>query len=152
MTPDGRVARGLVLWYALFQLFHFFFNGAYLLDPGNPPFHPPPGGWHPQVVAFLNGMAFLDWLNCIASLVFAWGFLRSRPWAGWLGTVALTISVYAAAVFVWGAVASGANGLGRPYLFTNLPFVPVVLLFVAWCCWGLTGRLGSILRPQKGAA
>jgi hypothetical protein len=66
--------------------------------------------------------------------------------------VALTISVYAAAVFVWGAVASGANGLGRPYLFTNLPFVPVVLLFVAWCCWGLTGRLGSILRPQKGAA
>jgi hypothetical protein len=119
-------------------------NGVYLLDPGEPPFHPPPEGWLPQTVAFINGIAFADWVNSALSLVFAWGFFVARPWAAWLGTLCLTISMYAGLVFLWGAQASGAQGLGLPYLWVNLPFLPVVALFGAWSYWGATGRLRQI--------
>lgn len=152
LTVQGRTARGLVAWYALFQLVHFFFNGFYLLNPGEPPFHPPPEGWHPQTVAFINGMAFVDWVNSALTLLFAWGFFRRRPWAAWLGTLTLTVSMYAAVLFIWGAEASGAQGLGIPYLWVNLPFLPVVVLFAAWCYWGATGRLCEIGALQHDPA
>ena len=142
--PKSRFAQILVGWYALFQTGHFFLNGAYLLNPGDPPFHPPPGGWLPQTVSFLNGIAFADWINCALTIIFAWGYFRARRWAAWLGTLTLTISNYAAFVFLWGAVESGAQGLGAPYLWVNLPFVPVVLLFAAWCQWGAAGRLSEV--------
>lgn len=109
-----------------------------------PPFHPPPEGWLPQTVAFIDGIAFADWVNSVLSLVFAWGYFRARHFAPWLGTLCLTISIYAAFVFIWGAVASGAGGLGRPYLWVNLPFIPVIILFAVWCYWGARGRLDEI--------
>jgi len=57
----------------------------------------------------------------------------------------LTVSVYAAAVFLWGAVESGAlRGVGSEYLWVNVPFVPVVVLFGSWCYWGATGRLAEL--------
>ncbi len=144
LGPRSWTARILVAWYGLFQVGHFLLNGAYLVDPGEPPFHPPVEGWLPQTVSFLYGMAFADWINAILTIVFVWGYFRVRPWSAWLGTLTLTISVYAAIVFVWGAVAIGAQGLGVPYLWVNLPFVPVIVLFAAWCFWGATGRLGEV--------
>ncbi len=140
-TPASRTAHILVAWYAIFQLGHFFFNAIYLMNPGVPPFHPPPDGWNPQTVHFLNGMAFSDWINSALTLVFAWGFFRQKHWNAWLGTLCLTVSVYAAIVFVWGAEASGAEGLGMPYFWINMPFIPVVLLFLLWCYWGATSQL-----------
>ncbi len=119
-------------------------NGRYLLGPGEIPFHPPPGGWHPQAVAFLTGMAVADWIDCALAVLFAWGYFRGRFWAAWLGTVALTVSVYAAFVFTWATVASGAGGLGAPYAWVNLPFAPVLVLFALWCHWGATHRLGEL--------
>ncbi len=142
--PRSRTTQLLVAWYGLFQLAHFFLNGAYLLDPGEPPFHPPPEGWLPQTVSVLNGIVFADWVNSVLTLVFVWGYFQARRWAAWLGTLTLTVSIYAAVVFLWGAVASGAQGLGAPYLWVNLPFLPVVVLFVAWCLWGAGGRLSEV--------
>ena len=144
LTPRSRTTQFLVVWYALFQFGHFILNGMYLLNPGEPPFPPPPEGWLSQTVSFLNAMAFADWINSALSLLFAWGFFRAKPWAAWLGTVTLTVSMYAAVVFLWGAQASGAQGLGVPYLWVNAPFLPVVVLFVAWCYWGATCRLREV--------
>ena len=98
----------------------------------------------PFTVSFINGIVFADWVNSVLSLLFAWGFFRAKPWAAWLGTLTLTVSMYAAIVFLWGAQASGAQGLGVPYLWVNAPFLPVVVLFVAWCYWGATGQLREV--------
>jgi len=95
-------------------------------------------------VSFLNGMAFADWVNSLLTLAFAYAYFRALHWAVWLGTLTLTISNYAAFVFVWGAVASGAQGLGVPYLWVNVPFIPIVVLFLRWCFWGATGRLAEV--------
>lgn len=147
LSPRSRTTHALVAWYGLYQLGHFFLNGAYLLDPGEPPFNPPPEGWLPQTVSFLGGIAFADWLNTIATFGFVLGYFRGRHWVPWLGTLTLTISNYAALIFVWGTVASGAKGLGVPYLWVTLPFVPVVLLFGLWCFWGASGRLQETGAP-----
>jgi hypothetical protein len=72
-------------------------------------------------------MAAADLLNAVLSVVFVLGFLRGAGWSVWLGTVTLTISLYAAVVFTWGIVEAGAwRGLGSEYLWVNVPFVPVV--------------------------
>ncbi len=113
-APRSLTTQILVGWYGLFQLSHFVLNGIYLLDPGEPPFNPPPEGWLPQTVDFINGIAFADWINSILTLIFVWGYFRACRWAAWLGTLTLTISIYAAFVFLWGAEASGAQGLGAP--------------------------------------
>jgi len=140
--PRNILSTALLLWYALFQAVHAVFNGRYLLDPGNPPFAPPPEGWLPQTVAFLNGMAFVDFANAVLSLLFVAGFLRRARWSTWLGTVTLTVSVYAAAVFTWGIVQAGAwRGPGSEYLWVNIPFLPVLLLFVVWSYWAASGKL-----------
>ena len=75
------------------------------------------------------------WLAVVA------GFFRRTRWAPWLGSVTLTVSVYAAIAFTWGALAAGAPALGVGYLWMNIPFVPVAVLFVAWSYWVVTGRL-----------
>lgn len=144
--PHSKLSRGLLLWYAIFQAAHSVLNGWYLVNPGSPPFTPPPEGWAPQAVAFLNGMAAADLLNAVLSVVFVLGFLRGAGWSVWLGTVTLTISLYAAVVFTWGIVEAGAwRGLGSEYLWVNVPFVPVVLLFAAWSYWAATGKLARVV-------
>lgn len=67
-------------------------------------------GWSAQLVHFLNGMAATDTLNAALALVFVYGYFTLRPvtrLAG-LGTLTLTVSMYAAAVFTYGTVAVGA--------------------------------------------
>ena len=151
--PHAPLCRGLVAWYGLFQLVHALLNGRYLLSPGSPPFEAPLEGWRSQTVAFLNGMAVADFVNALLALVFVFGYVRRRAWSAWLGTLTLTVSVYAAAVFLWGAVESGAlRGAGSEYLWLNVLFVPVVVLFGAWCYWGATGRLvelGALSNQER---
>ena len=70
------------------------------------------------------------------------GYFRRASWVGWLGTVTLTISVYAALAFTWGAVAAGAPALGLSYLWLNIAMIPIVVLFVAWSYWATSRKLG----------
>jgi hypothetical protein len=103
----------------------------------------------PQTVAFLNGAAVLDFVNALLAVVFVVGFLRRRHWSVWLGTLTLTVSIYAATVFIWGIVQAGAwRGIGWEYLWVNVPFLPVVVLFAAWSYWAATGRLASVARAR----
>jgi hypothetical protein len=139
------VSRALVVWYGIFQTGHLLLNARYQLVPPDwrpaPPFAPPPEGWAPQTVSFLSGMAVADLLNAALSLIFVVGFFRGARWVAWLGTLTLTVSLYAALAFTWGAVAAGAPALGAPYLWVNLPFLPVAVLFFAWSRWVVAGRL-----------
>jgi hypothetical protein len=140
--PHSKLSCGLLVWYALFQGAHAIVNARYLLNPVALPFAPPPVGWLPQTVAFLNGMAVVDLVNAVLSVLFVVGFLRHRRWSVWLGTLTLTVSIYAAAVFTWGIVQTGAwRGIGWEYLWVNVPFIPVVVLFAVWSFWAASGRL-----------
>lgn len=70
------------------------------------------------------------------------GFFRRARWIIWLGTLTLTVSLYAAIAFTWGAIVAGAPALGVSCLWMNIPFIPVVVLFVAWSYWVVNGKLG----------
>ena len=143
--PHASLARGLVAWYGLFQLAHALLLAHDLLSWGSPSFEAPPEGWLSQAVAFIHGMAVADFFNALLTLVFVFGYFRRQAWSAWLGTLTLTVSVYAEVVFLWGAVESGAvRGIGSQYLWLLVPFVPVGVLFAAWCYWGATGRLAEL--------
>ena len=147
-NPDSRAARLLVGWYGVYQAGHIVVNGTYLLRRGVPPFAPPPQGWLPQTVAFLDGMAIADLVNAILSVLVVIGFLRQAKWRFWLGTVTLTVSIYAATVFTYGSLTAGAwNGQISEYLWVYLPFIPVVLLFVVWLYWLMAGRFTAMHTP-----
>ena len=135
-NPNSLVAKFLVGWYGLFQTGHFLFNGLYLLHPGTPPFPPPAEGWLSQTVHLLNGIAATDFVNALLSLVFVYGYFTRAKWRMWLGTLTLTISVYATIVFTYGTIAMGAwNGNLLGYLWSYIPFVPVIMLFGLVSIW-----------------
>jgi len=144
---DGKLVKTLVVWYGLYQLIHIGVNlrGLFQLARGGIDFPalPPPGGWTPQAVHFFTGMASLDLLNAVLTLVFVIGYFRGARWRWWLGTLTLTVSMYAALLFDYATLASGAWTQGNlsGYLFINVTFLPVVGLFGLVCAWGLRGEL-----------
>ena len=107
-----------------------------------PPFPGPPGGWTTRAIAFLDAVALFDMLNAIGAVVFAAVWLRWRlVW--WLGTVTLTVSMYAAAVFTYATVTGGAWRIATfvPYVLAWVPFLPVIALY------GLHLRPGANQQP-----
>ena len=141
MTPPRSLwAKFLVSWYGLFQAGHMVFNGLYLWRPGTPPFPPPAEGWLPQTVHLLNGMATSDFINAILALVFVYGYFTRARWHLWLGTLTLTVSIYAAIVFTYGTAAMGAWAGNVPgYLWSYVPFIPVIVLFLLVSTWAIQG-------------
>lgn len=123
----------LIAWYGLFQAGHVILNGRYLISRGDPPFPGPDSGWSPDAVAFLDAFATFDLINAFAAVVFATAWMRGRRWHQ-LGTITLTISMYAAVAFSYGAIDSGAwrAETTSTYLATWIPFVPVVALGLLW--------------------
>ena len=143
--PRSLPSRALVAYFAVFQAAHLVLNSRWQLVPFSSrpplPFTPPPEGWSDQFVFFTSGMAIADLINAAASLVFVVGFFRRSPWSQWLGTVTLTVAVYAAFAFTWGAAMTGAPVFGLSYAWMNLPTLPVILLFIVWSRWVLTRRV-----------
>ena len=150
---DSRLVRSLVVWYGLYQLIHTCagagigvnLRGLFQLARGGIDFPalPPAAGWTAQVIHFFAGMAGLDLLNAVLTLVFVLGYFRQTRWRWWLGTLTLAISMYAAVLFDYATVASGAwTSANLPgYLFINVTFLPVVWLFGLVCVWGMRGEL-----------
>lgn len=138
MNLTKKIDSTLVIWFGIYQAFHIAVNGRALfeLSAGHISFPavPPAGGWSPQLLPFFEAMAALDLINAVLTLVFVYGFLRKRTWSFWLGTVTLTVAHYAALLFNYGTIAAGAwqENVGA-YLFINITFLPVVILFIRYC-------------------
>lgn len=147
MAYDSKRVRLLAGWYGLYQAVHVPVNvrALFLLTRGDTldfPAPPPSGGWSDDTIAFFTGMAALDLVNAVLALVFVAGLLARRGWAGPLGLVTLTASIYAALLFDYATYAAGAwqsSGLAA-YLFINVAFVPAVVLYVDLLRTALRGR------------
>lgn len=151
--PDERVANLLVAYYALYQLVHILVNvrGLHILLSGGVldfPAPPPAGGWSPDVVNIGVAIGFADLFGAVLALVFAYAYFQGAPWRIWVGTVALTISLYAHAIYAYWPLASGAwagtNALA--YLFVHVASLPILWLAVIVTGWALSGRVVEIHR------
>ena len=146
MNPDDRLPRALVIWYGLYQGAHILVNtrGLYVIYSGGIldfPSPPPPSGWPTETIHMIVIIGWADLVGAILALVFVRGYLRRARWRMWLGTLTLTISVYAAVLYNYWTIASGAwigsNVLA--YAVVNAGFLPVLLLFGLFCRWGTRG-------------
>lgn len=143
-NPDSWPGRLLIIYYALFQAIHFVVNALAFVGfaRGHAAFPalPPPAGWAAQTVHFFIAMAALDAVNALLTLFFTYAYFRRRHWRSWLGTTVLTVSVYAALLFDYATLASGAwlpNLAG--YLLINITFLPVLALAILWSRWRAAG-------------
>jgi hypothetical protein len=89
-------------------------------------------------------MVIIGWADLVGAflaLLFVRGYFRRARWRMWLGTVTLTISVYAAVLYNYWTIASGAwtHSNLLAYAVVNAGFVPVLLLFWLFCQWGARG-------------
>jgi hypothetical protein len=129
--------RFLVLSFGLYQACHILFNiraGIIFTHSGlvGFPALPPAGGWSPDMLNVYIDMALMDTLNALLSLLFVWGYFRRQPWCIWLGTITVTLSFYAAILFNFTACQAGAwAGVNLwVYLFINITYLPVVILWI----------------------
>lgn len=154
-NPDDRLPRALVAWYGLYQAAHILVNtrGLYILHSGGTldfPAPPPPSGWPPETIHMMVIIGWVDLVGAFLALLFVRGYLRRARWRMWLGTLTLTVSVYAAVLYNYWTIASGA-WTGRnaiAYVVVNAGFLPVLLLFYLFCRWGTRGVFRD---PATGA-
>lgn len=134
---DDRRLAALIGWYALYQAAHVVVNAravvAMLDGRAVFPGYPPTGGWSEQVLVFFVGMAAVDLVNAVLALAFAYGYVRDVTWWPRLGTVTLSVSVYASLVFGYATYATGAwDAHPLAYGLLYATFLPVYALFVVW--------------------
>ena len=139
---DSLIGRALIYWFGLYQAIHVFVNLRALIrfrdDEETFPAHPPAEGWEEQVQSFFTGLATLDLVNAILTLVFVREFRRdSHRWPV-LGCVGTSISLYAAILFGYGTRRAGAwRDHPLPYRVIYLAYVPCVVLFGYFARWML---------------
>lgn len=136
----------MVAWYGLYQAAHILVNarGLYLIYSGDAldfPAPPPPSGWPPETIHMMVIIGWVDLVGAFLALLFVRSYFCRARWRMWLGTMTLTISVYAAVVYNYWTIASGAwkgpNLLA--YGVVDAGFLPVLLLFCVFCRWGVRG-------------
>lgn len=140
---DNFFTRLLVTAFGLYQLGHLISNirGAFIYFDTRAisfPALPPPSGWSSDMVHVFVDMASMDTLNAVASLIFVWAYFQQKPWRLWLGTITLTLSVYAAILFNLSAYQAGA-WVGEnlwSYILINVTYLPVVVLCGLVLSWG----------------
>jgi hypothetical protein len=140
---DDRTTRLLVLAFGLYQTAHLLSNirGAFVFfGRGELPFPalPPAGGFNPHLIAAYIDMAAMDSLNALASLVFVWSYFTQKSWRLWLGTITLTLSVYAGILFNLTDYQAGAWAGDNlfAYLLVNVTYLPVFALWLLVLYWG----------------
>ena len=146
-SPDGTLARILVIYYGFIQSLHLIAIGraTVVLETSGEltfPAPPPAGGWSEQASHFFVGVGAIDALNAVIALVFVYGFFRRARWRGWLGTLSLTVVAYSALLFALATIPTGAWA-HRPveYAIIVIAFVPVLALMMAFGYWLVTGQL-----------
>lgn len=139
---DDRLTKFLVLAFGLYQVGHLLSNlrGALIFfGRGELPFPalPPPDGFDPHLISAYLDMAVMDSINAVVSLVFVWGYFTGKPRRLWLGSITVTLSVYAAILFNLTAYQAGAWAGDNltAYLLINIGYLPVIVLWVQVLRW-----------------
>jgi hypothetical protein len=144
MQNKSPLVKILIAYYGLLQSLHLLTlaRAGLLILGGNPapfPILPPPGGWSPQAMAFLYGLAGTDVIGILLGIVFAVLWVvknRRRPR---LGRLSLAIFITGALVFAAGTFPAGAWAAHpAPYGVMVLLFIPAAVLFIL-----LLGRPGK---------
>jgi hypothetical protein len=131
-----RVESLLVYYYGILQLTHLtalVVSGVWMLRNGELGILalPPQGGWTDQALQFLLATGMFDFLIAICSLFFVIQYRKEREVADILGSVALTGSVYSAAIYSFGVLRSGAfNEHSMIYGLIAVLFSPMIALTV----------------------
>jgi hypothetical protein len=90
---------------------------------------PPQGGWAEQSVHFLIATGMFDLLIAIVALIFVIRYRSDWKSADLLGGIALTGSLYSAAIYAYGTWRSGAwSAHPLAYGAVSLAFAPMLLL------------------------
>ena len=128
----------LIWYYALLQSLHLLTltraGILKLLGQDFPfPILPPPGGWEPQTMPILFGMAGMDVLAIILALVFAYQSLLMGKMNRRIGILSLTIAFTGALIFAAGTFPTGA-WVAHPFAY----WIMVILFIPAgWLLIGL---------------
>lgn len=145
---DSPLIKFLVIWFGIYQTGHILSNirAAFQIYAGGVadlfPALAPPSGWTSQAMNFFVAMATMDSANAFITIFFVIGFLRKVKWRIWLGTLNLTLSLYAALLFNYATYASGAwAGTNLPgYLLINVLYLPVLVLFMLFIRWNIVNK------------
>lgn len=135
----------LVRYYGAVQVLHFL---ALSLESWNwsqtgvpKILAPPPAvGWTDQALYLLMGTGVADAIVIPFSILFAWGWLRGKRWASWLGALTLGTSVFSAVIFGIGTFPTGVWAERIAYSIEGILFAPVALLFVLYLRHLLVGQ------------
>lgn len=139
--PMEKSRSGLLAWlvryYGAVQVVHFM---ALLVESwhwtrsGVPAIlaPPPAAGWSDQALYLLLGTGVADGIVVPFSVLFAWGWLRGKRWAGWLGALTLGASVFSAIIFGVGTVPTGVWAERVAYTIEAVLFAPIGLLFILY--------------------
>ncbi|HDP67534.1 MAG TPA: hypothetical protein ENN20_03410 [Candidatus Marinimicrobia bacterium] len=112
---------------ALFRALIIYIKTAQLPFPALPP----PQGWSPQAEHFLVGNGIIDAVNIFLSLIFVYGFFKSKPWALKTGLISLTILLYSALIFGYATINAGAWS-AHPFAYWTMAllYTPIFMLTV----------------------
>lgn len=134
MRSDRNI-RLLISYYAMLQILHLFTltrAGVLFLAGELSPFPilPPPGGWKPQTLPFMVGMAGMDVVAIVLALIFAYQSLFKGISSRRTGILSLTIAFTGAIVFAAGTFPTGAWG-AHPFAYWIMVilFIPAGWLF-----------------------
>jgi hypothetical protein len=132
----NRRFRFLAGYYSVLQILHLFFlgrAGLILRVSGRIPFpaSPPAGGWAPEVIPFLMGMAAADVIAAGLGIYFSWSLLVKGQLKPLPGIISLTIALSSAVVYLVATLPAGAWSQNPvSYLIVVLAFSPIVPLFI----------------------
>ncbi len=136
MQKKSPWTNALILYYGLLQFLHLLTlaRAGLLILGGNPapfPILPPPGGWSPQAMAFLYGLAGTDVIGILLGILFAAHWVVKGRRLPRLGRLSLTIFITGALVFAAGTFPAGAwRAHPVAYGVMVVLFAPAVALFL----------------------
>lgn len=135
-----RISKGtekvLIAWFGFVQSLHLLALVRALIiytKTAQLPFPalPPSQGWSPQAEHFLVGNGIIDAVNIILSLIFVYGYCKSKPWALKTGLISLTVLLYSALIFGYATINAGAWS-AHPFAYCTMAllYTPIFLLTV----------------------
>ncbi|MGC9363252.1 MAG: hypothetical protein ACP5FZ_01645, partial [Fidelibacterota bacterium] len=136
MTITKGTEKALVVWFGIVQSLHLVVLARALIifsRTAKLPFPalPPPQGWSPQAEHFLTGNGIIDAFNIFLSLIFIYGYFKSKSWALKTGLIALTILLYSALIFSYVTINAGAWS-AHPYAYGSMVvlYLPIFILTI----------------------